>query len=56
MERQLARRKLMMLRFDTNEILGSSGYPVAHQHQRRPLAQEEKSEGETIELEAKKIK
>ncbi|KAF9954424.1 hypothetical protein BGZ72_004607 [Mortierella alpina] len=55
MEKQLARRKLMMLRFDTKEVLGSGGYPIAHQHRRHPPVQEEKFDGEAIELETKKM-
>jgi len=54
MEKQLARRKLMMLRFDTKEDLGSGGYPIAHQHRRHPQLQEERLEAEAIELETKK--
>ncbi|CAO3565022.1 unnamed protein product [Mortierella alpina] len=54
MEKQLARRKLMMLRFDTKEVLGSGGYPIAHQHRRHPQLQEERLEAEAIELETKK--
>ncbi|KAF9952731.1 hypothetical protein BGZ70_000498 [Mortierella alpina] len=54
MEKQLARRKLMMLRFDTKEVLGSGGYPIAHQYRRHPHIQEERFEAEAIELETKK--
>ncbi|KAG0198307.1 hypothetical protein BGX28_008260 [Mortierella sp. GBA30] len=54
MEKQLARRKLMMLRFDTQEMLGSGGHPIAHHHQRHPQLLDEKSDTEEIELETKK--
>ncbi|KAF8982168.1 hypothetical protein BGZ46_001704 [Entomortierella lignicola] len=50
MERQLARRKLMMLHSDTKENLGTSGYSKKQQQQRRQQSQKD----ESIELEDKK--
>ncbi|ORZ27908.1 ELMO/CED-12 family-domain-containing protein [Lobosporangium transversale] len=47
MERQLARRKLMMLRFDTKESLGSGGFPI--------VSNNKQQNGEAIELENKKL-
>jgi len=49
MERQLARRKLMMLRFDTIENLDSKGYPLSQQS--RSQQHQEKN---GIELETRK--
>ncbi|KAG0356358.1 ELMO/CED-12 family-domain-containing protein [Gamsiella multidivaricata] len=49
MERQLARRKLMMMRYDTKESLDD-------QHLRRGPAEEKSSDGEAVELETKKAK
>ncbi|KAF9111417.1 hypothetical protein BGX27_004962 [Mortierella sp. AM989] len=51
MERQLARRKLMMLKYDTKENLGTSGYPAEEQ-----LRRQQTQDSESIELEDKKSK
>ncbi|KAF9354784.1 hypothetical protein BGX34_010826 [Mortierella sp. NVP85] len=55
MERQLARRKLMVLRFDTIENLDSKGYPLSQQGRSQQQQQQQtQQEKNGIELETRK--